>query len=126
MVLALVISKFDYCNSLLAGLLTSTLNVLQKVQNVAARLICQLRPRDHVSSYLQQLPMAAHTVTCVVQTIYTNVQNQLWSSSKIHYRPCQHSRCVQLRTVVRRAKARPRRSTVDEFCDNGCSKHILE
>jgi len=31
------------------------MNVLQKVQNAAVRLICQLRPRDHVSSSLQQL-----------------------------------------------------------------------
>ena len=55
LVLALVISKLDYCNSVLAGLPTSTLNVLQKVQNVAVRLICQLRRRDHVGSSLQQL-----------------------------------------------------------------------
>jgi len=33
LVLALVISKLDYCNSIFAGLLTSTLNVLQKVRN---------------------------------------------------------------------------------------------
>ena len=55
LVLALVISKLDYCNSLLAGLPTSPLNVLQKVQNAAARLICQLRPRDNVSCSLQRL-----------------------------------------------------------------------
>jgi len=57
--LALVISKLDYCNSFLAGL-HAALNieyVLQKVENIAARLICQLRPRDHVGIYssLQQL-----------------------------------------------------------------------
>jgi len=33
--LALIISKLDYCNSVLAGLPTSTLDVLQKVQNAA-------------------------------------------------------------------------------------------
>jgi len=55
LVLALVICKLDYCNSVLAGLPTSTLNVLQKVQNAAVRLVCQLRPRDHVDSSLRQL-----------------------------------------------------------------------
>ena len=53
LVLALVISKLDYCNSVLAGLPNSTLNVLQTVQNAAVRLICQLRHRDHVGSSLQ-------------------------------------------------------------------------
>jgi len=55
LVLAPVISKLDYCNSVLAGLPTSRLNVLQKVQNAAVWLVCQLRPRDHVGSSLQQL-----------------------------------------------------------------------
>jgi len=56
LVLVLVIFELDYCNSVLACLPTSTSNGLQihKVQNTAVRLICQLRPRDHVSS-LQQL-----------------------------------------------------------------------
>jgi len=39
LVLALVMSRLDYCNSVVAGLPTSTLNVLQKVQNAAERLI---------------------------------------------------------------------------------------
>jgi len=41
-------------SDLLIDLLTSTLNVLQTVQNAAARLVCQLRPRDHVGSSFQQ------------------------------------------------------------------------
>ena len=55
LVLELVISKLDYCNSVFAGLPTSTLNVFQKVQNAAERLIYQPRPRDYVSSSLQEL-----------------------------------------------------------------------
>ena len=55
LVLALVISRLDYCNSVLAGLPDCTLNILQRVQNASARLIFQLKPRDHISSGLQQL-----------------------------------------------------------------------
>jgi len=49
LVLALITSSLDYCKSLLAGVPQSTLNVLQRVQNAAARLIFNLGPRDHVN-----------------------------------------------------------------------------
>lgn len=55
LVLALVTSRLDYCNSSLAGLPRSSLDPLQRVQNAAARLIFQLRPRDHVTPSLIQL-----------------------------------------------------------------------
>ena len=44
LVLVLVMSRLDYCNSLLAELPASTVNILQRVQNAAARLICNLKP----------------------------------------------------------------------------------
>ena len=43
LVLALIMSRLDYCNSVLAGLPTSTLQPLQRVQNAAAQLE-SLRP----------------------------------------------------------------------------------
>ena len=55
LVLALVTSRLDYSNSSLTGLPRSTLDPLQRVQNAAARLIFQLRPRDHVTPSLKQL-----------------------------------------------------------------------
>jgi len=51
----MVMTRLNYCNSLLAGLPYSTLEPLQRVQNCAARLILNLRQRDHVTPALQQL-----------------------------------------------------------------------
>ena len=39
-------SRLDYCNSVLAGLLKSTIVPLQRIQNAAAKLICGLGLRD--------------------------------------------------------------------------------
>ena len=55
LVQAFVISRLDYCNSILAGLPKSSIVPLQRVQNVAARLIRALGPRDHVTSTMRDL-----------------------------------------------------------------------
>jgi len=55
LVLAVVISRLDYCNSLLAGAPLATLGPLQRVQNAAARLIFELTSRYHISPSLMQL-----------------------------------------------------------------------
>jgi hypothetical protein len=52
---AFVLSRLDYCNSVLSGLPKSTLSILQHVQNAAARLVLDLSPRDHITHALRQL-----------------------------------------------------------------------
>jgi hypothetical protein len=55
LVTALVFSRLDYCNAVLAGLPASALAPLQRVLHAAARLVNGLRPRDHVTSALKEL-----------------------------------------------------------------------
>ena len=54
LVLFLILSRLDYCNSTLSGLHSSSLNRLQKVQNNAARLVFRKRESDHVTHMLKQ------------------------------------------------------------------------
>ena len=49
LVQALVISKLDYCNSLLAGLPACATRPLQRIQNAASRLVFNLPRRPHVT-----------------------------------------------------------------------------
>lgn len=52
---SLVISKLDYCNSLLYGLPASYIARLQRVQNAAARLITLCPRREHITPHLKSL-----------------------------------------------------------------------
>ena len=55
LVTALVLSRLDYCNAALAGLPEATIRPLQRVQNAAARLITNSKPRDHITPVLMRL-----------------------------------------------------------------------
>jgi hypothetical protein len=55
LVSAFVLSRIDYCNSLLADLPTSTLAPLQRCQNAAARLVLNLKTCDHITPALIEL-----------------------------------------------------------------------
>lgn len=53
LVRALVLSRLDYCNSILLGLPDYQLDRLQSVMNAAARLIFGMRWKDHVTPMLR-------------------------------------------------------------------------
>ncbi len=62
LVQALVLSRLDYCNALLAGLPANSIKPLQLIQNAAARLIFNQPKRTHATPLfinLQWLPIAA-------------------------------------------------------------------
>ncbi|XP_048010489.1 uncharacterized protein LOC125244450 [Megalobrama amblycephala] len=62
LVQALVLSRLDYCNALLAGLPACTIKPLQLIQNAAARLVFNEPKRAHVTPLfvsLHWLPVAA-------------------------------------------------------------------
>ena len=49
-----VISRIDYCNSILAGALQYLLNRLQRVMNEAARMLCRCSRGDHVNRIMKE------------------------------------------------------------------------
>ena len=78
LVMSLVISRMDYCNSVLFGLPASTLAPLQRVQNAAARLILVLSRRSHITPALQQLHWLPikFRITFKVVTLMYNIFQQ--------------------------------------------------
>jgi len=95
LVLALVISKLDYCNSLLAGLPQSTLTPLQRVQNAAARLVFELGARDHITRQFDTVALATSPLTHPV----------------LHDALCFYGNCPAYLTVI---------WTVTEACSRFC------
>ena len=53
LVRALVLSRIDYCNSLLGGISGTLLSRLDGVMRAAARLVLQLQYRDHVTTLIR-------------------------------------------------------------------------
>ena len=52
---AFILLKIDYCNTLLAGSAEYQLDKLQRIQNIACRIVLKLRKFDHVSDHLKVL-----------------------------------------------------------------------
>ncbi len=92
---ALVLSRLDYCNALLAGLPACTIKPLQLIQNAAARVVFNEPKKAHVTPLfirLHWLPIAArikfkvlmfaYKTTTGTAPIYLNLLVQTYAPSR--------------------------------------------
>ena len=78
LVTSLILSKLDYCNSLLAGIPQESLNRLQLVQNNAARLVSKTKKSDHITPVLRDLhwlPVRHRIVFKVCTIVFKCINN---------------------------------------------------
>ncbi len=106
LVQALVISRLDYCNALLAGLPSNTIKPLQMIQNAAARLVFNEPKRAHVTPLfvsLHWLPVAARiqfkTLMLAYRTITGSAPTYFHSLLRI-YIPYRSLRSASERRLV--------------------------
>ncbi len=80
LVQALLLSRLDYCNALLAGLPAISIKPLQLIQNAAERLILNEPKRTHVFQFasVYQFALATNSCSHKIQGINVCLQNHLW------------------------------------------------
>ena len=106
LVVSLVLSRVDYCNSLLAGLPTTELQRLQRILNSAARVIFKARKHEHVSPLLFKLhwlPVTARITYKIATLAYRHFEGTLpsyLSCSLQTYVPARSLRSGQEKLLV--------------------------
>ena len=76
---AFISSRLDNCNSILFGLPEKELNKLQRIQNMAARVVTLTRKRDHITPVMHELhwmPIHARIVFKLLLLTYKALNGQ--------------------------------------------------
>ena len=100
---ALVLSKLDYCNSLLIGTANYQLGKLQHIQNMACRIVCNIKKYDSITPHLKKL----HWLKIQERIIYkvaTIMFKCLKGTAPLYLKsllPVQHSRALRSRTFTK-------------------------
>ena len=100
LILATVISRLDYCNSILTGVSEEQLDRLQRVQNSAARLVLKRKKRDHVTPMLKELhwlPVKARCQYKIAVLAYRHFDGSLapYLCNPLHAQGIPHSSLFQ-------------------------------
>ena len=89
---ALILSKIDYGNGLLLGAKKTDVQRLQRIQNWAAKMICQVRKHDHATPCLKELHWLAvenritfKVLLFVYKCLNQMAPNYISSSIKVHH-----------------------------------------
>ena len=97
---AIVGSKLDYCNSLLAGMTSTNLNKLQRIQNSLARVVTGKRKFDNITPALKELhwlPIARridYKLATIVYKTRATQEPQYLNSLLIDYVPGRNLRSM--------------------------------
>jgi len=114
-------SRLDYCNSVLAGLPQSTLQPLQRVQNSAARLICDVPYHEHITPHLRELhwlPVCSRIEHKLCLTMY-NVHNGRCPSYLSRHVPAGRYSITSTSSALRRLVELHQAATSDEIQRTG-------
>ena len=79
LMLGLVISHLDYCNSILAGLLDVSIDQMHRVQNLAAKVVLGKSKRDSVTeclSALHWLPICSRINHKILTLIHKSIMGK--------------------------------------------------
>ncbi len=130
LVQALVLSRLDYCNALLAGLPASSIKHLQLIQNAAARLIFNEPKTTHVTFLfinLHWLPIAAHIkfkalMFAFVYSAHMAIAHQNWRGVWLYNSPPNTVSKISSKEATERAVHSTARNSGNRGYESKCAE----